>query len=66
MSGEKLFNKNTGNVTFFLATIDFCICPNTREFFLFFFLIFENPVYRKMFDSYLWIVSIDYPETSWV
>ena len=31
-----------------------------------FFLIFENPVYRKMFESYLWIVSIDYPETSWV
>ena len=26
-------------------------------------LIFENPVYQKMFESYLRIVSIDYPKT---
>ena len=38
---------------------------NTYEFFIF-FLIFENPVYPKMFKSYLQIVLFDYPETSWV
>ena len=32
--------------------------------FLRFFLVFENVVYRKMFQSYLRIVSTDYPETS--
>ena len=31
-----------------------------------FFLIFENHIYRKMFESHLQIVLIDYSETSWV
>ena len=59
---KKVFYKKNGNVTLFSAKIDLSICPSTCEFFQIFFLIFGNPVCRKMFESYLRIVCIDYPE----
>ena len=55
-----MFNKKTGNITFFLVKIDFPIFLNTYDF----FRIFEHPVYRKLFETYFRNVSIDYPETS--
>ena len=55
----------TGNVNFFSKNW----FVNLSEYiwiFSDFFLIFENPVYRSIFELYLRIVLIDYPETSWV
>ena len=46
-----MLNKKTGNI---------------YEFFQFFFLILKKSVYQKMFELYLRIISIDYPETSLV
>ena len=60
---KKLINEKTGNATF-LAKIESKPSPNTYGFVQFFFLIFENLDYREIFESYLRIVSIDYPETS--
>ena len=55
---RKKFNKKTGNVTFFQPNL-ICQFVRTHEFFSDFFLNFENPIYGKMFESYLPIVSID-------
>ena len=62
---KNILTKKTGNVTFYLAKIDLSIFLNNMNF-SDAFLIFENFVYRKMFKSYLRIIWIDYPETSWV
>ena len=43
---KKLFNKTTGNV-FFLIQNRFVDLSEYIRIFLDFFLIFENPVYRK-------------------
>ena len=58
--------KKTGNVTFFLTQNWFVNLTGYIWIFSDYFSIFENPVYRKKFESYLRIVSIDYPETSWL
>ena len=54
----KMFNKKTGDVTF-LAKIDLLIFLECILIFSDFFLIFENPVYRQIFESYL---RIGYPD----
>ena len=36
-------------LNFFFREIDLSICPNTYDF----FIIFENAIYRKIFESYL-------------
>ena len=46
---NKLLNKKTGNVIYFQPK---SICQFIRIHMIF-FLIFDNPVYRKMFESYL-------------